>query len=61
MIGGETVLLETLVNVLLLFLKLTNVFNGALKNGALVLITVRYEAGDLVDSLVDSLTSTSLN
>lgn len=61
MVGCEAVLLEPLVDVLLLFLKLANVFDGALQNGTLVLIAVWYEAGDLVDSLVDSLTSASLN
>lgn len=60
-IGRKAVLLEPLIDVFLLFLELANVFDGALQNGALVLVTVWYKAGDLVDSLVDSFASSSLN
>jgi hypothetical protein len=60
-IGREAVLLEPLIDVLLLFLELADIFDGALQDSALVLVTVWYEAGNLVDSLIDSFTSSALN
>jgi hypothetical protein len=60
-IGSEAVLLEPLIDVLLLFLELANIFDGPLQDSTLILVTVWYEAGDLVDSLVDSFTSSSLD
>lgn len=61
MVSRETVLLKPLIDVLLLFLELANIFDGALQNGTLVLVAVWYETGNLVDSLVDSFTSSPLN
>lgn len=61
MISRETVLFEPLIDVLLLLLKLANVLDGALQDRTLVLVAIGYEASNLVDSLVDGFTSSSLN
>lgn len=46
------------VHLFLFLVKLNNVFDGTLKNGALVLVTVGNQLSDLVDSLIDRLTTT---
>jgi hypothetical protein len=47
--------------VLLLFLELADVFDGALEYGALVLVAVWHEAGDLIDAFIYGLTTPTLN
>lgn len=61
MAGREAVLLKALINGLLLFLQLADVFDCTLQNGALVLVAVGHEVRDAIDSFVDSLTATTFH
>ena len=44
-----------------ILLQLRNEGNGALKDGALVLLAARNNLGELINALIDSLTATTLN
>lgn len=61
MVGGKTMLLESLINALLLLLQLANILNGSLKYSALVFVTIWDEMRDLINSLVDCLSATTFN
>lgn len=61
MISSQAVLLELFVDVLLFFLKLQDIFNGALEYRTLVLIAVWYKTGNLVDTFINSFAATTFN
>jgi hypothetical protein len=60
-IGCQTVLFESLVDVFLLFLKLTDILDGPLEYGALVLVAIWHKAGDLVDAFINGLTTSTFH
>jgi hypothetical protein len=61
MISSQTVLLKLLIDVLLFFLELENIFNRTLEDRALVLIAVRHKTSNLVDTFINSFAAATFN
>lgn len=61
MAGGHVVLFPTFAHGFLFIMQLANVLDGTLQDGTLVLITIRHQARDLIDALVDRLTTSAFH
>lgn len=60
-VQGHVVLFEAACHCLFLVVQMSNVLDGALQDGSLVLVAVGHETSKLVDALVDRLTAAALN